>query len=550
MDLGSIGAAFFGARRSLVVASLLACLPAGCTTYADFDDTYARTVYPREHVVGDVRTRSTGLANSRLLTEREFAINVPDLPIGGAATAMPPLADRCVVELRVRAAERPGHVDVLTRLRSPFFYLDATSSDRDGQLDAWMAECHCATLPAEMARVCFAQRLAASVDVALAAGGAGGSLSPLTSEGRDRLVRAAGWPFASYDTLRRGGRGLAQQPGETAYLAQRLEPGEELCIHTSTYAVSYLNEKIDAIAGVSEPAPFACFPWQTIAGLQSPWPLDPSGRPGLAGNATSPTVGTDPLARDGKTWKADEGRVFGRPTGDARYLTAVDEIAGPDTPPYRSALLVVANRRFIIPAEPTLDLTVTKPGAGTEPGSGKHRGSFVVLVRDERLLNALRQRLWRDDICRGLSFNVTSKVHEYLVCATQEWGKSVGIDIANADVDSWMRDVRFPSNVRPFVRIGVFVDGQHRMVRAGATLLNLIDERLGLSTQVFAVRSHGDSRDAAGAFERELVQRAATQVAYLRRAGLGVQAVDFDRAARLEDLMVPLQTGDRLTWLR
>jgi hypothetical protein len=180
--------------------------------------------------------------------------------------------------------------------------------------------------------------------------------------------------------------------------------------------------------------------------------------------------------------------------------------------------------------------------------------SFIVLARDIRLIDYIRQRITNTaDECDDHTLGDEDFVHDYLICLTREWGDEVGIPIEPAEVSKWMRDVALPSNVRPFVRFEVLVDDEPIIIRAGSTLLNLLDRRLGLSPQIFEARSTGINPaaiEAPSGLETRLVRTAAAQVSYRRRAGLGWQSVGLDRVTRLEDLLIPLKPGDELTWLR
>jgi hypothetical protein len=123
-----------------------------------------------------------------------------------------------------------------------------------------------------------------------------------------------------------------------------------------------------------------------------------------------------------------------------------------------------------------------------------------------------------------------------------------------------MLDVYLPSNVRPYVAFEVTVNGSPVTVRSGATLLSVIDQRLGLSSAIFKLRSDGVTVGGASSSnvtdsefvteaESRLIKKTASRLRYERRDGLQPVPVGLDRVSRLEDLLIPLNPGDQVTWL-
>lgn len=552
MPVQGLFSGFVSTRRFIVGLPLAASLLAGCTTYSTFDDTASRTVHPFVREVDSVSFRAVGLARSQLLTERHIFVNMASVPIGITPRGLPvadPLAGLCIAELKVKPAKTRNHVEVLAKLQSPFFYLDEQEKDSNKRLNAWLEDCSCPNLKKELRPSCFAERLAATVDTVLQEDSSNETMPQLSAEGRALLVRAAGRPFASYDLLRRTGAGLARHPTATGYLLQILNPGDELCFHSQNYAATWLDE-LGTIGNTQEPGHPACFPWQTIGNLQD-------GRDRVSGNDAEMTVtiGTDPMARFARPWSVEKGRIEGIPHEEAAdYLSNIDSLVGPGTNPFRFALLFTENSYYRVPADATRDLELRSPG-NTEPDSTKPpflRGSFLILARDRRLIDTLRRRVSdQNDKCGDDddTFTTDTTIHRYLECVTKEWAMEA-LAVAEPEVPRWMRDIVLPDNVRPFVRIEVVVDGAPLRVRAGTTLLNLVDRRLALSTQVFSARSRDHSADQANPLEQQLVAAAVPQLEYRRRAGLGWQTVDLATAGQLEDLLIPLQSGDRITWLR
>ncbi|WP_146210792.1 hypothetical protein [Azospirillum sp. TSO35-2] len=554
---------------SLTIMSV-AFLP-GCLHTLHLDETSGKKIYKLPEDFTVQRAELTGLVSSDLLVATQFTVTVSDLPLEPGLprshTMAEMLPEQCIATLQLKPSWSKDSLTVYATLWSPFSYKDASSGAQRKGLSTWLKDCHCERPQDELKETCFAQRLANTIDKSLA------SPTPerteprrLTPEARKAIERAAGMPFATYDQLRQLEYGLAKPSSGSTYLVQRLDPGQELCFHTSAYAPAWYNG-FTAMLNTSEPAHPACFPWQTIAHVEDA--RDQSGQ-----NITSPTIGIDPFGRVGNSWIIEEGSPSATQPDGLTYLNTPDAISGPSDSPYRFALVFVKNTRSLLPATPSRDLDIQ--GISASPatcqtarqatcqqtqsdGQPEHpfgRGSFIVMVRDLRLADYIRDSI-RDSKkqCDNTWFGDENALHKYFSCLTREWAEANHIVNApeTIQVAKWMREVLLPANVRPFVRLSTLVDGAPTKVRAGTTLLDLIDQRLSLSAQVFEVRSqeeNGRTVVEPSRLETRLIKAAAAQVRYWRRSGVSLQAVDLDGATRLEDLLIPLNAGDRLTWRR
>ncbi len=571
-----------GTRRA---TKLIACIfpilaASGCNHLSGLDNTEAKAVYGYDVYdpgASAPKYYEAGLIRQSLILNGEFSISLRDAVfaaegMGAGDLSAYVLDDQCFSEpIRIYPQRVSDKFSVRASLHSPLQYPAANGTSPATRLQAWMEKCDCDADREEVDGKCFGRRFAASVQEAyrmfLDAKNPGNpnSKAELTLDTLERLVRTAGEPFVPYDRLLIRERGLALPAGERdkAYMVQQIHAGEDLCFHSSTYSSTY-PPNLAANASVAEPAAPACHPWLTV--LRA----DYRNTPNATGTAS---IGTDPLSRVGPKWLYEDGemtvgeQVVIKPSAAGtnkperhRFLTSVDWITGRDINekedmPYRFALLFTKNVTFMIPNGPERDISILNKGDSnrTRPPLPKlvTRGSFLVLTRDLRLANFIRQKFSNNDtICSPLTSG--DQVHDALVCLTEKWAsQEPGIVFSEANVKDWMLDVALPSNVRPFVRFEVTIDGNAIPVRAGSTLVNIIDRRLGLSNQVFALRSRLDdanNAERANAIETQLITDAVKQITYARRSGVAYQTVSLRRAKRLEDLLIPVKAGDRVTW--
>jgi len=551
----------------LVMPSLAAGFLSGCMQLPTLDSTDDKAIYSYDYK--EAKTLKTvheaGLISRHLIEELSFRVNVPQITLVSAGKGDGGLnpsqgfgpKSRCVVSgnMKIRTGAKKGEYLLQAELRSPLAYLDSKTATAAEHIESWIRNCDCPVAEAEITgSSCFGRRFAATVLGKLRAAADVPDDAELSRDVRDRIVRTVGNPFLSYDQLLIGERGLAL-PGGTRtspYLMQALNPGEDLCFHVSSYSTTWITS-VDKMGSIAEPAAPACFPWVAVMPASYRNSIDQGAKDEVA-------VGIDPLARVGPDWKDGVGgevkgqmQVNGM---DVRHLlmTSVDQISARPEMPFQYATLFTVNRYFLIPNGPERDIQIIGASKGPEPIP---RGSFLVLARDSRLVDYIQYRVaTKDDKCKNSfsnSFFLPPKTHEYLKCLTLEWGKTQkGINIGAADIRSWMFDIAFPSNVRPFVRLEILVNGLTEKVRTGSTLLNVIDRHLSLSAQVFDIRQRRNDPQAAqspGELEARLIESATQRVGYERRIGLGFQRIDLHRAKRLEDLMVPLNSGDRVKWL-
>lgn len=566
-----------GTRRA---TRLIACIfpilaASGCNHLSGLDNTEAQTVYGYDvHDPGASVPKyyEAGLIRQSMILNDAFSISLRDVVfaaegMGAGDLNAHILDDQCFSEpIRIYPQWAPDKFSVWASLHSPLQYPAANDTSPATRLQAWMKKCDCDTDKDEVNGKCFGRRFAASVQEAyrmfLDAKNPGdpSSKAELTLDTMERLVRAAGKPFVPYDRMLTRERGLALPAAQRdkAYMVQQLHAGEDLCFHSSTYSSTY-PPNLGGSASIAEPAAPACHPWLTV--MRADYRTAP--------NATGTvSIGTDPFSRVGPKWLYEVGemtkgeQVVIKPSAAGtnkperhRLLTSVDWITARDDMPYRFALLFTKNASFMIPNGPERDISVLNKGDSnsTRPPLPKivTRGSFLVLTRDLRLANFIRQKFSNNDTdCNPLTSG--DQVHDALVCLAEKWAsQEPGIVFSKANVKDWLLDVALPSNVRPFVRFEVTIDGTAIPVRAGSTLVNIIDRRLNLSNQVFALRSRlkdANNAEKANTLETQLITDAVKQITYARRSGVAYQTVSLRRAKRLEDLLIPLKAGDRLTW--
>ena len=245
-------------------------------------------------------------------------------------------------------------------------------------------------------------------------------------------------------------------------------------------------------------------------------------------------------------------------------MASIDGVTRPNDHPFRFAMVFARNEEFLIQNGPSRDLAIANDGAEKDDSDKEvHASSFILLTRDIRLMQYMRRKISdQNNACpkHGDTWQDVGVFRAYLECLVVEWGRTVNISITSGDVERWMLDVYLPSNVRPYVAFEVTVNGSPVTVRSGATLLSVIDQRLGLSSVVFELRS--DCVAVGGATsskmtdcefvtepESKLIKETANRLRYERRAGLQSVSVGLGRVSRLEDLLIPLNPGDQVTWL-
>ena len=548
----------------LVMPSLAAGFLSGCMQLPTLDRTDDKAIYSYDYK--DARTLKTvheaGLISRHLIEELSFRVNVPQITLVSAGKGDGGLnpsqgfgpKSRCVVSgnMKIRTGAKKGEYLLQAELRSPLAYLDSKTATAAEHIESWIRECDCPEAEAEITgSSCFGRRFAATVLGKLRAA----AVKPdaeLSHDMGERIVREVGSPFVSYDRLLMGERGAAL-PGKSRallYLMQRLNPGEDLCFQVSSYSTTWIK-KFNTMGSIAEPASPACFPWVTMTRSDYRTNLDMKGEV---------AIGIDPLGRVGPAWEVENSSArkgLGLLDGNEsdlphdRLVTIADRVSNLSDTPFRFAILFVSNRFSLIPNGPERDMQVSKVDATPSEKNLITRGSFLLLIRDSRLADYIQGRVAKpNNKCSNYSMQILGEIHQYLQCLTREWGRSQDITIKD-QYKNWILNAAFPSNLRPFVRLEILVDDQAEKVRVGNTLLNLIDRRLNLSAQVFGLRQRTNDPQAAetpGVLEARLIEEATKQLSYERRNGVQFHQIDLRRAQRLEDLLVPLNSGDRVTW--
>ena len=479
----------------------------------------------------------------------------------------------------IRHESASDTLSIKVSLKSPFSYKGPESSPAES-LAAWTRDCHCSDLKGALTGTSFKDRILNSI----LAEGVFEELS-LSEISKRRIRAAAGDPVAGFDELLYTDRLLTLyevKRGSTAYLAQEIKPGEKLCFQGKRGFGAWFDPPGD-LYYTNEPDCFTCFPWQvltrghyrdnseTTSKTTSEW---------RSRDKKFSSVGTDPLGRENGEWKqGDSGRTTNgtpRRTDAGILLTDVDSITARDQA-FRFALLFTKNQWFSIPCGPSWDLKI----AGTETNDAKtgERGSFLMLFRDYRLMTYVR-----DHIQKGKKIEIRENIEEYIFGdkilkekyekkirelqpfgelqeviqyyldeVTEKWMDSVGLPDSGRVVSDWMADIIIPVNARPFVRLPVWIDGTQTYVRSGTTLLNLIDQRIGLSAEVFKQRNDAvldidGIIEQASDSEAELVRKAVSRITYRRMFGTKLREIKLNRVQRLEDLMLSLKLGDRISW--
>lgn len=518
----SASAASRGLRLATVSLLALAC---GCSPYRlvattpleviGFDDGEGRYV--------------VGLAPRELLGKSRFQVTLRNLPIEDVAGQKPQGVGfpepSCLSKLTIRRGTLKGTVSVTGVFGSPFSY--GPSAELDRALAAWVTDCDCASIAEEGARESFQDRLVDEINARLAST-EHFSGKALSQEARVRVELEVPPPFASYDSLLRRERGLVKQGDGSSYFTQLLRPGEWLCFQTSSHAIEY-DGNAGVIFSTNEPGAVVPRLWQTVGGWGS-------------NRSSTLSTGFDPLGRT-VTW-ADEvtdRSVTAQADTAHEYLSTPDAVAQGDNSAYPFALLVTQNQRRILAEGPTYDLTVLEGDTKLNPGVTR-RDSFLILVSDFGLLEHLLQRLAESPFaCGDPPLTLDEQAGgEYIRCLVSEWAER-----ESREETGLIRDVLLPVNSRPYVAFEVELNGKRELVRSGETLLGLIDRLTGLSARVYGIRSTAFS--APTRTEAQLVRNAVENVSFFRRAFGGRAVVGLGHAQRLEDLMIPLRTGDVVT---
>lgn len=543
----------------------------------------------------------SALVDAGLETHRVFRIKLKDLAVvtkNGAADISDEeeklaVGDSCLAEplfgqqapIRIELNEKQELAAVTIYLRSPFYMDLGRDAARGAHLSKWVQECHSDSLDAWWKGQTFKDRVVQRILNELKrmpVGNPGPTASKYLTFDDDtkaQLREAVGDPFLGLDALLYEDRQLAKSGMSNPYIGQKLEPGEELCFHASEHATGIIDSYA---AETSEPAAPGCFPWMTIT--RAEYRLNFADNTDVVNASNFAAVGVDPLGRVGNEWLNAEADIpekeidcenlitpplndstahtgigyYGVPNKSANvrdFLSSVDSINDPSNKPYRFAMVFAKNQRFMLAQGPEWDNQIDARNCsdGKKKCNQSNRGGFLLLSRDKELLSHLRAIVLNETPINGpqtpTSFNDRQEdLTAFLHCVAKSWlSKNRG----TSDVRQWMQDIILPINSRPFVNVPVTVDGHREYVRAGTTLLNLIDRRLALSGQVFALRSgekNINNDDAAGTREVALIRAALKGIRYLRRTGVSWQPVDLSDVSRIEDLMLPIKLGDDMSW--
>jgi len=293
---------------------------------------------------------------------------------------------------------------------------------------------------------------------------------------------------------------------------QSLKPGDDFCFSTANYSIEWGDTDFIAIA---EPAAHACFPWLTLMQnsqlgmLQGDVGIDP-----LKPFRPSPKPSKDLQEVPRKVWTIPSPLSDG---GDQTSLMVTPDQITPQGP-WLSAIL------FSDWGE--ISYSPSKP-------SNKKIRSFLLLARDQSLLNWVMHQ-------KPLSAEDT-------LTEVGNWKNSNTSDEPESPL------IILPGNIRPFVSFWIEVNNSRERVRVGTSLLNLIDQRLSLSGQVLPLRKRKNHQELANPLappllEREKIQAIIPKVTYRRRTGVQLQTINLSSATRLEDFLIPLNSGDQIQW--
>lgn len=454
-----------------------------------------------------------GLIIRRLIDLAFYTVKLGDLQLvdnGESDLEVPglPLEPRCIVrELKVRAADKPGVYKVSADVRSPLRYLTNPRETTEDQIKAWTNACDCPDDQTEVKGQCFGRRFAASILTKLRQV-SGNEKKGLSAETIERIVRGVGRPYIPYGRLLVEERGLIA--GEVnqigGYLKQYLKPGDELCFSTANYSLEWeaINKSGD-IAQISQPAAPACFPWRTL----------------MQGIKNSQVhVGIDPLRPFRPKFKFESAESgIGIGSERSNLLVTPDQISSTDVGG-NFATLVTSYDLSYRPKGPFHDI---RPSKELNKKTTQTVSSYLCLARG----------------------NIAAGKNQQSSNSTQSDSANPSAIKPCTDILNSV-DMTLPGNIKPFVAYWIRNDKAHEKVRVGTTLLNLVDQRFSLSSQVFQQRSI--TYAVPSRTEKELVRAIVSDLSYLRRNGLYLQPIDLSHASRLEDLLIPLNSGDQIQW--
>jgi hypothetical protein len=163
-----------------------------------------------------------------------------------------------------------------------------------------------------------------------------------------------------------------------------------------------------------------------------------------------------------------------------------------------------------------------------------------LLARDQSLLNWVRVQLKTDQFD-----SITARAAQDQMDKWKKNNKSHNEPVSPL--------IKLPGNIRPFVSFWLEVNNSSERVRVGMSLLNLIDQRLSLSGQVLPLRTRENHQEIAttltpSKLEREKIQAIIPKLTYRRRTGIQLQTINLSSASRLEDFLIPLNSGDQIQW--
>jgi hypothetical protein len=430
-----------------------------------------------------------GLIIRRLIDLQFYTVNLGDLQLVGNGESdleEPglPLEPRCIVrELKVRAADKPGMYKVSADVRSPLQFDADPRATTEHQIKAWTEACDCSDDQTEVKGQCFGRRFAASLLTKLRQI-SGNEKKNLSAESIEQIVRGAGRPYIPYDRLLIEERGLI--PGDVdqagGYLKQYLKPGDELCFSTATYSLEWeAIGKSGDISQISQPAASACFPWLTL----------------MQGIKNSQVhVGIDPLRpfRPPFQFKvSDETGEIGR---ERKHLLVTPDQIPPENVDY--AILATSLDLSYRPKGPFHDIKAKKDS--TKDSKNQKVSSYLCLA----------------SVSIASSKSQQSNNSPQADSTKSESEKKPCRDIPNSV------DITLPGNIKPFVAFWIRNDKAQEKVRVGTSLLNLVDQRFSLSSQVLDHRSLKGS--VPSRTEKELIRTIVSGLTYLRRSGLYLQS--------------------------
>lgn len=336
-----------------------------------------------------------------------------------------------------------------------------------------------------------------------------------------------------------------------AHNIERLDPGKRICFQSYSYN---RGSEVDCGSLVSAlvPGALSCMDWLGLV-----LPTDGSGEPGDI------LAGLDPITPLGAGWKdrPNSGKIYIKPTnpGDVTkgldYWAPLDRVLNNSESSFPFGLLFTSNYKQTILIPDNEDLRIDRETDETL----WPRGSILLLFEDATLRDFVQKQYAFESskgadgkyACIGEEGTLHGGFHKCVTELVTEWldiqKNAPGAQKGNAQ--DYFHDLVIPPNIRPFTQIPIYLNGDLRWVRTGASLLNILDEKFRISQEVMKARAaetgtmqHPPHHEAA------LVKRALSNFSLKRRRAGRLVEIQLDRVQSIDGLALPLAPGDELSW--